>query len=376
VEAWSDPEAGGAPFDSPPDVGFDTDPVAAGIVPRAVDVTGRGAGWYLDPAQNNVFRVLNAVWNRGGEVRYVPGADAAGAHPGGSGTYRIDGLSDAARRGLLADLHVQGHTGSDAGVLLPRPRIALYDPWGGSMDAGWTRWVLDIHDFEYTVIRPGDVRAGQLGERFDVIILADMRGSQIIDGMAKGTVPERYAGGIGSEGVRALGAFVHEGGTLVCLNGSCSFAIEEFDLPVKDITGDVPRGELFMSSSILSAVADPHHPVMAGMPMEAKIFVSRSPVFTTGEGFRGSVLLRYGESRSPLLSGYLAGDEYIRGYAAAVDVRVGAGNVVLLGFKPQWRGQPFGTFRVLMNAALYHGQVAAGAAGSPGFWSPPDGEER
>jgi hypothetical protein len=26
---------------------------------------------------------------------------------------------------------------------------------------------------------------------------------------------------------------------------------------------------------------------------------------------------------------------------------------VLLGFRPQWRGQPFGTFRVIFNAAVY-----------------------
>jgi hypothetical protein len=30
--------------------------------------------------------------------------------------------------------------------------------------------------------------------------------------------------------------------------------------------------------------------------------------------------------------------------------------VVLLGFRPEWRGQPFGTFRVLFNAALFGSQ--------------------
>jgi hypothetical protein len=27
--------------------------------------------------------------------------------------------------------------------------------------------------------------------------------------------------------------------------------------------------------------------------------------------------------------------------------------VILIGFRPEWRGQPFGTFRVLFNAALF-----------------------
>ena len=51
----------------------------------------------------------------------------------------------------------------------------------------------------------------------------------------------------------------------------------------------------------------------------------------------------------------------MQGYAAALDVKYGDGRVVLLGMKPQWRAQPFGTFKVLFNAALYSGEVAAAA---------------
>jgi hypothetical protein len=49
----------------------------------------------------------------------------------------------------------------------------------------------------------------------------------------------------------------------------------------------------------------------------------------------------------------LLGEKYLQGKAAALDVELGNGHVVLLGFRPQWRGQPFGTFRVIFNAAVY-----------------------
>ncbi len=41
--------------------------------------------------------------------------------------------------------------------------------------------------------------------------------------------------------------------------------------------------------------------------------------------------------------------------------------MILLGLRPQWRGQPFGTFRILFNAALYHGAVAEEQRGATAF---------
>ena len=114
---------------------------------------------------------------------------------------------------------------------------------------------------------------------------------------------------------------------------------------------DTLRAEdYFASGSILEVVTDPSHPVMAGMPEHAKVFVDGSPVFTPLEGFEGSALAKYAKDGSPRLSGYLLGEKYIQGHAAALDVQHGRGDVVLIGFRPQWRGQPFGTFRVVFNA--------------------------
>jgi hypothetical protein len=140
---------------------------------------------------------------------------------------------------------------------------------------------------------------------------------------------------------------------------------------VRNVVSGVARKDYFASGSILEVIVDPTHPVMAGMPDRAKVFVDRSPVFTTLEGFEGAAIAKFAPEGSPRLSGYLLGEKHIQGYAAALDVRHGSGHVVLIGFRPQWRGQPFGTFRVVLNAALFGGQVAEKAKGAAGFWTAP-----
>jgi hypothetical protein len=281
----------------------------------------------------------------------------------------VTGMPDATARRLADSLALQAERGPAAGTDLPRPRVGLYQPWNASIDAGWTQWLLENYGFEFVAVRPEDVKAGALASRFDVLIIADETSRTLLDGFQASAVPPPYQGGIGSEGVQAIDQFVRNGGTLVCLNGSSTFAIAQLKLPVKNIAADVRRQQFFASGSILQVTTDPVHPLMAGMPERAAVFFDSSPIFAPESGFSGDVLAKYQEQGSALLSGYLLGEKVLQGQAAALDVHLGSGHVVLIGFRPQWRGQPFGTFKVLFNAALYHGAVAAAAKGAPGFWA-------
>jgi len=229
-----------------------------------------------------------------------------------------------------------------------------------------------MYGVAHTSLYNADVLAGDLIDRYDVIVLADMGARTILEGYEKGSVPPRYAGGLGAEGVRELDAFVRAGGTLVTINGSSAFAIDELHLPVRDVTRGLRREQFSASGAIVELLTDPSHPVMSGMSPRAKVMVGRSPVFTTEDGFEGHVLAKYPENGTPLLSGYLLGEEHVQGYAAALDVKHGEGRVVLLGMRPQWRGQPFGTFKVLFNAALYSRAVAGQAPDNEGFWTAPE----
>ena len=51
-----------------------------------------------------------------------------------------------------------------------------------------------------------------------------------------------------------------------------------------------------------------------------------------------------------LASGWLSGEKAVLGKPALVDARFGGGRVVLFAFRPQFRGQPFATFKFLLNA--------------------------
>jgi hypothetical protein len=56
--------------------------------------------------------------------------------------------------------------------------------------------------------------------------------------------------------------------------------------------------------------------------------------------------------RDLLQSGWLIGEQVIAKKAAAVSVKHGQGQVVLLGFRAQNRDQTHGTFKLVFNALL------------------------
>jgi hypothetical protein len=334
-----------APFDSVPGAGFDTDAAAVAIVPPPGGITGSGSILIVDPAQNNSFRAINTAWRQGAAVSRT------------GSRFAISGLPAAAQDELVKALALQAERAATAGDPMKKPRLGLYQPWTGSMDEGWTRWVLEQYGFSFTVVHPEDFKA-PLADKVDILIVADDARVPIegaVGGRGGRGAPPRpeHAYQLTAGDVQRFEQFIRGGGTLVCLSNASAFAIQQFKLPVRNVVAGFRPEEFFLRGSIVQVAADTTHPVMAGMPDKAAIFVDGSPVFETQDGFTGSVLARYQETGSPLLSGYLIGEKQLNGRAAALDVQLGEGHVVLLGFRPQWRGQPFGTFRVLFNAALY-----------------------
>jgi hypothetical protein len=343
-----------APFDSVPGLGFDADPLARAIVPPAGRITGSGAALALSPAANNTFRAINRAWQAGASVRFVPaGVDR-------EPRYVITGLPAQVQSDLVTTLALPAErTSASAGEPVRRPRLGMFQQSSG-MDHGWTRWVLDQYGFDPSPITGADLQAGGLRNRIDVLILTD--DAQVLAGAGRGGGPPAAAAGTPPPAqpqpetharVIALDRFIRAGGTLVCFNRSSQFVITQLRLPVTNAVAGINRREFTASGSLLRVIVDPAHRVTAGMPAEAAVYFDGSPAFVPGEGFKGTILARYPDTGSPLLSGFILGDKHLHGRAAAVEVEHGDGRIVLFGFRPQWRGQPFGTFRLIFNAAIY-----------------------
>ncbi|MCU0619835.1 MAG: M14 family metallopeptidase [Gemmatimonadaceae bacterium] len=217
------------------------------------------------------------------------------------------------------------------------PRIGVYKPWTASMDEGWTRWLLDERGVPFVSVTDSMIAAGALGRDVDVLVIADMSLREARDGNDPKDVPARYAGGLGTAGLAAIGDFVKNGGRLVTFDNGSEVALAALEgAPIRRVvTPRRPRGDttsapapqgVVAPGSILRTVTSPRHPLMSGMADTVGVYFTNSTAFDVAADAPVSVLMRYHPDPSQLLmSGYIAGGESIAGKAAAVDWRVGRG---------------------------------------------------
>jgi hypothetical protein len=111
---------------------------------------------------------------------------------------------------------------------------------------------------------------------------------------------------------------------------------------------------------LLALTVDSTDPLAFGMPDSCVAFFDRSRAFeiveTAREGERAApsppvhIAATY-RAGDPLVSGWALGArQHLAGRPAAVRVGLGSGEVVLIGFRPQFRAQPYVTFKLLFNA--------------------------
>ena len=200
-------------------------------------------------------------------------------------------------------------------------RVALYKPWMENIDEGWTRWLLEKHQFPFTSLSDAQIRAGSLRAQYDAIILPSASAERLVAGHPPEAVPAEYAGGLGQPGVDALRSFVQEGGTLVCLDQSCELADHARSIwkcatwRARPATSSSAPARSFASSStprIHSPMGCP-----SGVPAS-----SRSAPRTVHPAARRR--WRSTAMKDLLVSGWIEGEEAIAGQSAVVEAKVGA----------------------------------------------------
>jgi hypothetical protein len=312
------------------------------VDPIAGKVQGSGPVFAFSHNTNASLRAVNDLLAAGATVTFAKTESTIYAQGDAAAILRKDGINATSLKE------------APAGWPVTKPRIALYEPWGGNIDEGWTRWVLEQFHFPFTALHNADVQHGHLRDHFDSIVIPEMSARQIMDGMSPGSMPGQYAGGIGNGGADAMREFVNKGGTLVVFGNAAQFAIDQFNLAVTNVVSDLRQEQFFCSGSLLrTEIKEPNHPVAAGLPASVPVMFERNPVFDTKPAFKGKVLASYPKDRNPLLSGFLLGEDRIQGKAAALDAAYGSGHIILLGFRPQWRGQSHGTYKFFFNALYY-----------------------
>ena len=110
---------------------------------------------------------------------------------------------------------------------------------------------------------------------------------------------------------------------------------------------------------MLRLLVDTTHPLGFGMREVEAGYFAGSPAFRTrvpDARFDRRVVARYPDHRDDIpVSGYIAGAKLLERQAAVVEVEVGKGQVVLIGFRAQHRAQPHRTFKLLFNSLFLAG---------------------
>src|SRR5947209_7313151 len=169
----------------PYDVTANTLPLLMGVDVKAVNQPVATVGEWQAPrpangavlsaADSDTWTAVNAAWKAGRPVW---------------------------RNGSTGDFSLTAQSGWRQ---MKRPRVALYQPWTGNMDEGWTRWLLENFGFDYITVHNADIQAGNLRKKFDVVVFADQPAASIENGQRN--TFEEYRGGIGASSVALLKEF-------------------------------------------------------------------------------------------------------------------------------------------------------------------------
>ena len=351
-------------------------------LPTAGSVPDSRIGWAIAPQANDAFTMVNGLLRAG-----VPVARDE------QGRFIVAAVGPA-REVLVAQAAATGVSATplsrlpDGRKTLRKPRIALWDQYGGSMVSGWTRLVLESFGFDYTVVYPQEIEGGHLRDRFDVLILPSgalpIDPSLAIEGKGPraqrkpdpARIPAEFHPMLGALSVEtslpALREFLEAGGHVVATGSSASLAVA-LGLPVSSHlrTDDGQGGlrplrqqEYYIPGSVLEVAVDAAHPAALGLAPRLDLYFSdgrwdNAPVFDlSAVGDKASPILWF-EGERPLRSGWAWGQHFLEGGVLGAEARIGNGTLTFFGTDVTFRSQAHGAFKLLFNSLVRAGEAEA-----------------
>ena len=196
--------------------------------PGRVTTTPAGEGYAVSREANDAVRAVNRLLAAGDDVfdqvTDLKRTFFVGARPGTLG--RVQAI--ATELGISFGAAKLSMTGAK----LRAPRIGLWDQYGGSMESGWTRWILEQFEFPFDRVFAPQLDAGGLNAKYDVLIFVDgaipgtaSTGGRGGRGAGAGPdpqdIPAEYRAQLGrvtaDRTLPQLKAFVESGGTVIAL---------------------------------------------------------------------------------------------------------------------------------------------------------------
>lgn len=341
----------------------------------------KGAGYVLDSRCSSSFITVNDLIKSGIDVYRFKNQQGVKAEYGQGSFFipmstKAKNLLEKASKEYSIDINTINRRPANLSEKLSQLRIALWDTYGGSMSAGWMKWIFEQNHFSFNNIYAKEINAGNLRKKYDVIIfvsgaIPSLNRSQrnsSRDSAALQNIPSEYWyqwGNISADSsIASLKSFLASGGSIVTIGESTNLAYH-LKLPVSDALVEMKDGKLeslpsnkyFIPGSIMRVSVDNEQPATWGMESEADVLFRSSPVFRlTPEAEKAWNVkpLIWFSSANSLRSGWAWGQEYLQDGVTAFEASIGPGHFYAFGPEIAFRAQTYSTFKLIFNQ-LYSG---------------------
>ncbi|MBI5705384.1 MAG: peptidase [Armatimonadetes bacterium] len=373
----------------------DFEPIAGMVLPPEGSIMQKRSlqrALVLNCSPNDAFTAVALMLKAGIEVRRHEAVPAPTASPAFYIAENADSLQLA--RKVAKELGLSFGEMADMPNGMPKlaaPRVALLDRYGGSMESGWTRWILERFQIPFTVIYPPDIDAGGLKDKFDTLILVSGMtfgggpggggGFGVGEGIEEWTDSPLQGGGGGQGNLRndptipeelrrQMGSltpgtsypkvkeFLEAGGRVVAI-GSATGIARQLNLPVASALTEtvdgkeraLPRDKFYCPGSVLRMKVDTAQPAAWGITEDLDVMSDNSPAFKFLDGAEAAGLkkIAWFDTDKPLRSGWCWGQAYLKGAIAAYEAPIGKGKLYAFGPEILFRGQTHASFKFLFN---------------------------